>query len=199
MNFKPSYIIIGLLVIFGVMGCSKYNSFTTKNLEVQESWAKVQSSYQLRSDKINQLVESLKGEKKFEQETLQGVVSARAAATQVKVDPTNLTPEKLKEFQAAQSQMSGAFGRLLAVSESYPDLKTSQSFRMLNAEISETENKIKVARDRFNTTVKDFNRSIQTFPGNLFAGVFGFQPKGFFEAEAGAQNAPTNSLKTLSN
>ncbi|MFM2268899.1 MAG: hypothetical protein RL757_2340 [Bacteroidota bacterium] len=189
-------IIIAVLLCF--VGCSKYNGMTKNSLNVDESWGKVQSSYQLRADKIGALIETVKGEKKFEQETLMGVVNARASATGIKIDAANLTPEKLKEFEAAQANLQGSFSRLLAVSENYPTLKTSDAFRNLSSEISETENKIKFARDGFNKAVKEFNVSIMTFPSNLFAGMFGFHKKEMFSADQGAQTAPIDKLKELS-
>jgi LemA protein len=185
-KFLP-WIIIGALVLW-VIGA--YNGMVNKEQDANEAWANVESAYQRRMDLIPNLVNTVKGYANFEQETLTKVVEARASATQVKIDPTNLTPEKLQEFQQAQSGVSSALGRLLVVSENYPDLKANQNFLDLQAQLEGTENRINVSRNRFNETVKAFNTSIKRFPGNLIAGIFGFQAKGFFEAQDGAEKAP---------
>jgi LemA protein len=136
------------------------------------------------------LVNTVKGYANFEKETLTKVIEARASATQVKIDPTNLTPEKLAQFQQAQGGLSQALGRLMVVAEQYPDLKANQNFLDLQAQLEGTENRINVSRQRFNEAVQDYNSSIVTFPGNLVAMIGGFKEKGFFEAQAGAEKAP---------
>jgi len=151
----------------------------------------VETQYQRRADLIPNLVNTVKGYADFEQETLTGVVEARAKATSVQIDPTQLTPEKLAEFQQAQDQLSGALSRLLVTVEKYPDLKANQNFLELQAQLEGTENRISVARKKFNESVQGYNTSIRTFPNNLFAGWYGFVAKGYFEAAAGAENAPT--------
>ena len=162
----------------------------TLDENVKNKWANVQSDYQRRADLIPNLVSTVKGAANFEQETLTGVIEARAKATSVQVDPTNITPEKLAEFQQAQAGVSSALGRLLAVVENYPDLKANQNFRDLQAQLEGTENRIKVSRNDFNTAVQQYNSTVRTFPNNIFAGMFGFKAKEGFQAEAGAEKAP---------
>jgi LemA protein len=150
----------------------------------------VENQYQRRADLIPNLVETVKGYANFEQQTLTAVVEARAKATQVRVDPTNLTPEKIAEYNQAQGAVSSALGRLLAVSENYPDLKANQNFMDLQKQLEGTENRISVERKNFNDAVQDYNAYIRRFPTNLLVGIFGFSAKGYFESQEGAQNAP---------
>lgn len=185
-KFLP-WILVGVVLLWGI---SAYNGMVGKDQLANEAWANVESSYQRRMDLIPNLVNTVKGYATFEQETLTRVVEARASATQVKVDPSNLTPEKLREFQAAQTGVSSALGRLLAIAENYPDLKANQNFLDLQAQLEGTENRINVARNRFNETVRAYNSAIKRFPGNLIAGLGGFQAKAFFEAQEGAEKAP---------
>jgi LemA protein len=159
--------------------------------QVQAQWANVQNSYQRRSDQIPNLVNTVKGAANFEKTTLTQVVEARAKATSVQLSGDQLTPENIKRFQEAQSQLSSGLGRLLAVSENYPDLKANANFQELQAQIEGTENRINVERGKFNDITREYNTYIRSFPNNLFAGVFGFQPKPFFEADAASQKAPT--------
>lgn len=177
------------LVLLSQSSCG-YNSMVEKDAAVDAQWAKVQSSYQRRADLIPNLVNTVKGAANFEKSTLTAVMEARAKATSVQLSADQLTPENLQKFQAAQSQLSAGLGRLLAVSENYPDLKANQNFQDLSAEIAGTENRINVERNKFNDTVKDYNVYIRSFPNNIFAGWFGFEKKGFFAADAGSQNAP---------
>ena len=158
--------------------------------EVQKSWGDVENNYQRRSDLIPNLVNTVKGAANFEQNILIGIAEARAKATSIKVDANDLTPEKLKEFQASQGQLSMALGRLMSVVESYPDLKANQNFRELSAQLEGTENRITVARKDFNDAVKGFNAKVVTFPNNLLGGMFGFRAKGYFQATAGSEKAP---------
>ena len=153
-------------------------------------WANVESSYQRRSDLIPNLVNTVKGYAEHEQETFQAVVDARAKATQTVIDPSNISPEALAEYQAAQSGVSSALSRLLAVVENYPDLKANQNFLELQSQLEGTENRINVERNRFNEAVKIFNTTIKRFPQNIFAGIFGFSEKGYFKADVGSENAP---------
>jgi LemA protein len=189
MNFRKylPWIILAVLV-FWVVGA--YNGMVGKDQNSNEAWANVESSYQRRNDLIPNLVSTVKGYAAHEQETLTKVIEARASATQVKVDPSNITPAQLQQFQQAQAGVSSALGRLLAVAESYPDLKANQNFLDLQSQLEGTENRINVARNRFNETVREYNGTVKRFPGNLFAGMFGFQPKAFFEAQEGADKAP---------
>jgi len=184
-------IVLVVVALFLFMaGCNSYNKFVDQEEEVENAWSKVQSAYQRRADLIPNLVSTVKGVAEFEQKTLTDVVNARAKATSMTIDPTNLTPEKLLEFQQAQSQLSQSLGRLLVVSENYPQLKANQSFLELQAQLEGTENRIKVERDRFNDVVTTYNKSVRRFPAALFAGIFGFSQKAQFEAEASAQSAP---------
>ena len=192
MNSKTLTIIIILaaVVLIGGCGCSGYNGLVGQDENVKNAWNKVQSDYQRRADLIPNLVQTVKGEANFEQTTLQNVIAARASATQMKVDASNLTPEKLQQFQAAQGQLSSALGRLLAVSENYPNLRANDAFRGLQAQLEGTENRIKVSRNDFNDAVQTYNVKVRTFPMNIFAGLFGFHVKTGFQADAGSQNAP---------
>ncbi|MBN9298960.1 MAG: LemA family protein [Filimonas sp.] len=183
-------VIAALVLILGGCGCGGYNNMIKLDESVKSQWGKVQSEYQRRADLIPNLVSTVKGEANFEQTTLQNVIAARASATQVKIDPTNLTPEKIQEFQQAQGQLSQALGRLLMVTENYPTLRANDAFRGLQTQLEGTENRIKVARNDFNTSVQEYNSVIRRFPNTLFAGAFGFKPKGYFQAEAGSEKAP---------
>jgi LemA protein len=162
----------------------------TQDETVANAWNKVQSDYQRRSDLIPNLVNTVKGEANFEQGTLTKVIEARASATQMKVDAKDLTPEKLQQFQASQGQLSQALGRLLVVSENYPNLKANEAFRGLQAQLEGTENRIKVARNDFNDAILAYNVKVPSFPMNIFSGMFGFKAKEGFKAEAGAEKAP---------
>jgi len=184
-------IIVALALIFGFFGCSTYNGLVTKDTNVQEKWAQVQTQYQRRADLIPNLVNTVKGVAEFEKSTLQGVIEARAKATSIQLNPGDLTPENLQRFQQAQDQLGGSLSRLLAVAENYPQLRATTNFSELQAQLEGTENRIAVARNDFNGAVRDYNQSVRTFPANLFAGVFGFAQKGFFEASAASQQAPT--------
>lgn len=184
---------IVLVVLAGFLfmkGCSSYNTFVDKEENVENAWSKVQSAYQRRSDLIENLVATVKGAAQFEQKTLTDIANARAKATSVNIDPSNLTPEKMEQFQQAQSQLSQSLGRLLMVTENYPELKANQNFLELQSQLEGTENRVKVERDKFNDVVTDFNKSVRRFPNSLFAGMFGFSQKAQFEAEQSAQSAP---------
>ena len=183
-------IILAAVLVLGGCGCGQYNGLVQQDEAVKLAWNNVQSDYQRRADLIPNLVNTVKGEANFEQTTLTKVIEARASATQVKIDPTNLTPEKLQEFQQAQGQVSQALGRLLVVSEQYPNLRANDAFRGLQAQLEGTENRIKVARNDFNAAVQSYSVQIRKFPANLFAGIMGFKPRAGFAAEAGSQNAP---------
>ncbi len=189
-SLTTALVLIGLGLLLFVGGCSNYNTFVSMEEDVENAWAKVQSAYQRRADLIPNLVNTVKGYANFEQETLTKVVEARAKATSVNIDPNNITPEKLKEFQNAYGEMNSALSRLLVTVEKYPDLKANQNFLELQAQLEGTENRIKVERDNYNNVVTAYNKKIRRFPGNVFAGMFGFSQKAQFEAEAGAQNAP---------
>ena len=183
-------VLIGLGLILFAGGCNSYNNFVNIEEDVENEWGKVQSAYQRRADLIPNLVNTVKGVADFEKNTLTEVTQARARATSINIDPTNLTPEKMKEFQEAQSGLSQSLGRLLVVSENYPQLRASENFKELQVQLEGTENRIKVARDRYNDVVTDYNKKVRRFPGSLYAGIFGFDQKAQFEAEASAQEAP---------
>jgi LemA protein len=189
-------IIVGILFILVLWIFGSYNGLVTKEEGVSSQWADVESQYQRRADLIPNLVNTVKGYADFEQETLTRVIEARSNATSVKIDPTNLTPEKLAQFQQAQDGLGSALGRLLVVMEKYPDLKANQNFLDLQAQLEGTENRIQVARSRFNDAVNDYNRKVRSFPAVLIAGMFGFERKGYFEASAGSENAPTVDFST---
>jgi LemA protein len=183
--------IIAIILLFvGCGSCNTYNSMVSLDENVKAKWANVQSDYQRRNDLIPSLVNTVKGAANFEQETLTRVVEARAKATSVQVDPANLTPEKIAEFQQAQAGVSSALSRLLAVVEAYPDLKANQNFMDLQKQLEGTENRIKVSRNDFNTAVQEYNSSVRRFPNNIFAGMFGFRVKEGFRADPGAEKAP---------
>ncbi|MDN3551422.1 LemA family protein [Mucilaginibacter aquaedulcis] len=181
-----------ILIITAAMSLSScsYNSMVKMDENIKTKWAAVQSQYQRRSDLIPNLVNTVKGAANFEKSTLTAVVEARAKATSVQVDPTKLTPESIKAFQSAQGELSSALGRLLVVTENYPNLKTNENFLGLQAQIEGTENRIQVSRQDFNTAVQEFNTTIRSFPANITAKMFGFSEKGYFTAEPGADKAP---------
>lgn len=191
---KKTLIIIGIVVGIGILLYSmfggSYNSMVSKDENVQSAWAQVQNVYQRRSDLIPNLVETVKGYANFEKETLIGVVEARAKATSVNISPQNLSPDALKNFQQAQDGLSSALGRLMVVVEKYPELKANQNFLELQSQLEGTENRIAVERQRFNDVVKEYNQYIRSFPQNFLAGLYKFEKKGYFEAKAGAENAP---------
>ncbi|WP_264560473.1 LemA family protein [Flavobacterium sp. N2270] len=181
--------IIAVVVIFGMYSYVKgiNNTAVTLDQSVQEAWGNVNTSYQRRNDLIGNLVKTVKGAADFEKSTLEAVINARSKATSVTIDPTNISPEQLAQFNQAQSGVSSALSRLLVTVERYPDLKANQNFLKLQDELASTENQILTARTRFNEAVKPYNNHIKIFPNNLFAGMFGFKEKVYFEAVAGAE------------
>jgi len=191
---KTTIVVVVVLLLLGMYGCNTYNGLVGKDETVNSAWANVQSAYQRRADLIPNLVNTVKGAADFEKSTLTAVIEARAKATSIQLKPDQLTPENMQKFQAAQEQLSGSLARLLVSVEQYPNLKANQNFLELQAQLEGTENRIKVERDSFNKVVKDYNQSVRTFPSSLFAGMFGFAQKGYFEASKGAQTAPTVSF-----
>ena len=179
---------IGAVVIFGIYGWVKgiNNTAVVLNQNVEQSWGDVQTAYQRRNDLIGNLVNTVKGAADFEKSTLTAVIEARSKATSVKIDPANITPEQLAEFNKAQSGVSSSLSRLLVTVEAYPELKVNQNFLKLQDELASTENQILTARTRFNEAVKPYNSHIKTFPNSLFAGMFGFKEKAYFTAVEGA-------------
>lgn len=187
---KSSIILIVIAVLAVIWGVSAYNGLVTMDENVNTEWANVETQYQRRADLIPNLVNTVKGYAAHESETLESVIAARSKATQITIDPTNLTPEKLAEYQEAQGAVTSALGKLLAISESYPDLKANQNFLELQAQLEGTENRINEARRKFNNVAKEYNTAIRRFPKSLLAGMFGFDKRAYFEAAEGAQNAP---------
>ncbi|SFG72202.1 LemA family protein [Pontibacter chinhatensis] len=181
---------IGFIMISSLSSCG-YNTMVQKDENVEAQWANVQNAYQRRADLIPNLVNTVKGAANFEQETLTRVIEARAKATSVNISPDNLTPENIERFQQAQGELSSALSRLLVSVERYPELKANQNFLELQAQLEGTENRISVERRKFNESVQDYNSYIRSFPRNFIAGMFDFEKKGYFEAEASAQQAPT--------
>lgn len=191
---KKSTIILlaigGLLLLLVFNGCGSYNNMVNKQETVSSGWAQVENVYQRRSDLIPNLVNTVKGVANFEQKTLTDVINARASATQMKVDASKLSPEQISKFQSSQGELSQALGRLMVVAEQYPQLKATENFKELQSQLEGTENRIAVERGKFNEVVKDYNSYVRKFPQVLYAGIFGFDKKGYFEAEAGADKAP---------
>lgn len=184
-------LVIGVLILIMVGGTlTTYNGLIAKDEAVATAWGNIQSQYQRRADLIPNLVSTVKGYAKHESETLEIVMAARAKATQVTINSDNLTPEKLKQYQAAQGELSQALGRLMAVSENYPNLKANENFSELQAQLEGTENRINESRQIYNSAVQTYNVSVRRFPANIVAGMFGFDKKNQFEAEAGAEKAP---------
>ena len=194
MRSKGTIALVVLVVLLGLAGCgatSSYNSLVQSEEQVQTAWSNLQAQYQRRADLIPNLVETVQGAADFEKETLQAVTEARAKATSIQVTPGDLDdPQKLQQFQQAQSALGRSLGRLLAVSENYPKLQATQAFSDLQAQLEGTENRITVARRDFNQEVQQYNTKVRSFPTVLFAGIMGFQPRSAFEAEAGAEQAP---------
>ena len=183
-------IIVAVVAVIAIWAISGYNSLVGMDENVSNQWANVETQYQRRADLIPNLVNTVKGYAAHEKETLEGVIAARSQATQIKVDPTDLTPEKLAEYQKAQGQLATALGKLLAITENYPDLKANQNFLELQAQLEGTENRVNVARKNFNDAAKAYNTTIRRFPKNILAGMFGFDKRAYFEAAEGAEQAP---------
>ena len=182
-------IIIAVAAGFGLM--SSYNGLVKAETEIDSVWANVESSYQRRADLIPNLVNTVKGQANFEQQTLTNVIEARAKATQTKIDPSNLTEEQLNEFQQNQNQVGSALSRLLVTVEQYPQLKANEGFMNLQVQLEGTENRINVARNKFNEAARIYNEKVRQFPTKLAAMIFGFKAKPYFKSATGAENAPT--------
>ncbi len=194
MNKKGCLIIGGALVLIillvGGYLVGVYNSMVAKEQGVKQKWSQVENQYQRRTDLIPNLVNTVKGYAKHEKETLTEVIEARSKATSVNIDPTKLSPEAIKQFQAAQSGLSQALSKLMVVVERYPDLKANQNFLQLQAQLEGTENRIAVERKRYNEAVQEYNTYLKKFPNVIFARMFGFNEYPYFEAEKGAEKAP---------
>ena len=189
----------GLVVLIAVVAVvlgiffwfqGNYNNMVKMDEGVQAAWSQVENVYQRRADLIPNLVATVKGYATHEQQTLEGVISARSKATQITVDPQNLTSEELAKYQKAQGELGSALGKLLAITENYPDLKANQNFLELQAQLEGTENRITVERKKFNDVAREYNTTIRQFPKNIVAGMFGFEKKPYFEAQEGAHQAP---------
>lgn len=183
-----------VIVVLGIIIYSLTIGFNNTAIQKQEdarlTWSNVESSYQRRNDLISNLVRTVQGAAEFERGTLTDVIEARSRATSVNIDPTNITPDQLEQFQQAQGEVSGALSRLLVSVERYPELRATQNFQQLQSQLEGTENRINVARDRYNAAVTDYNTYIRTFPNSMFAGWFGFDPMVRYEADAGSEDAP---------
>lgn len=190
MRNKTLYIILGIAALLLIPGACNYNRFVNREETVSTAWGYVQSAYQRRADLIPNLVEVVSKAGTYEKSTLESVVKSRAEASKITLSADQLSEENLAKFQAAQSQISSGIGRLLAVAESYPTLQAVQGYRDLMVSLDETENRIKAERDKFNSAVKEYNVAVRRFPGNIFAGIFGFEKKAAFQADAGAEKAP---------
>ena len=187
---KSTIIIIVVVALLAIWGVSGYNGLVTMDENVSGQWSNVETQYHRRADLIPNLVNTVKGYASHEKETLEGVVEARSKATQMTVDANDLTPEKLAEYQKAQGAVTSALGKLLAITENYPDLKANENFKELQAQLEGTENRISVERKRFNDTARAYNTAIRTFPRNLLAGMFGLDKRPYLESEEGADKAP---------
>ncbi len=183
-------VILGVVLLIGAWFARVNNNLVPLDESVSAQWGNVESSYQRRADLIPNIVNTAKGYAQFEQETLTKVVEARSKATGITIDPSNITPEQLAQFQQAQSGLSSALSRLLAVFERYPDLKANENFKELINELERTENRINVERNRFNESAKALNSEIRMFPTSLAAGILGFNERAYFKADAGSENAP---------
>lgn len=182
-------IVIGALILFlGGCGCKSYNGLVTGDQSVQKAWSNVETNYQRRTDLYSSVIKTVEGSANFEKSTLREVIEARSKATAVNVDIND--PESLAKYQAAQGQLQSAFGRLMAIAEAYPDLKTTKAFQDFQTQIEGTENRINVARQDYNKAVEDYNLKVVRFPNNLFAKMFGFKEKAYYKADAGSEKAP---------
>ncbi len=183
-------VIIAVLAIIAMWGISAYNGLVSMDEGVQTKWADVETQYQRRADLIPNLVNTVKGYAAHESETLQAVVEARAKATSMNIDPSNMSAEQIANFQKAQDGVSSALGRLLVTVEKYPDLKANENFKELQAQLEGTENRISVARRDYNEAARKYNTTLRSFPKNILAGMFGFEKKAYFEAQEGSEQAP---------
>lgn len=182
------FVILGIIVILFFWGCNAYNSLIGVDQNVKTKWGNVETNYQRRTDLYNSVIKTIEGSANFEKSTLTEVIEARSKATQVKVDIND--PQTLEAYRNAQAGLQSAFGRLLAVAENYPDLKTTAAFQGFQTQIEGTENRINVARQDYNTAVQNYNLRVKTFPNNIFAGIFGYHEKAFYKSDPGSEKAP---------
>jgi len=189
-SFGTLGVVIAILAVLLIAGCGSYNGFVDGEENVEKAWADVETDYQRRADLVGNLVSTVKGAAEFEKSTLESVTQARARATSINIDASNLSAEQIQNFEAAQGQLSSGLGRLLATAENYPQLRATEGFRDLQAQLEGIENRIATSRKRFNESATSFNKQVRRFPGTVFASVFGFEEKPQFQAQAGAANAP---------
>jgi LemA protein len=186
---KLTLIVIGILILFlGGCGCSSYNGLIQVDQNVKTAWSNVETNYQRRMDLYNSVIKVIEGSANFEKSTLRDVINARANATKVQVNVNDSA--SLAQYQRAQGQLQSSFSRLMAVAESYPDLKTTQQFKDFQTQIEGTENRINVARRDFNAAVQEYNLKVKRFPNNIFAGIFGYHEKPYYKSDPGSENAP---------
>ena len=188
---KSTIILVAVIAALAMWAISAYNGMVKMDESVSTAWSNVENQYQRRTDLIPNLVNTVKGYAAHEKETFEAVVSARSKATQMTIDADNLTPEKLQQYQKAQGEIGAALGRLLAITENYPELKANENFKELQAQLEGTENRISVERRNFNEVARSYNTSIRTFPKTIIASICGFDKRPYFEAEEGANKAPT--------
>ncbi len=186
----PVLIILGLVLILGIWGCSGYNNLVKEDENVKKTWNNVESEYQKRYDLVDNLVNTVKGAAKFEQETLTQVIQARSKASSIQLNADQLTPENIQKFDQAQSELSGSLSRLLVTVERYPELKATQNFLQLQNQLEGIESDVKNSRRLFNESVNTYNTKVRSFPTNIFAGMFGFKSREGFKADQGAEKAP---------
>ncbi len=187
-------IVLALVLVLGGCGCNSYNGLVKGDQSVQTAWSNVETNYQRRTDLYNSVVKTIQGSANFEKSTLKEVMQARANATSVHVDVNN--PNSLAQYQQAQGQLQSAFGRLLAVAEAYPQLQTTKAFQDFQTQIEGTENRINIARKDYNDAVNSYNLQVRTFPNNIFSGLFHFQTKAYYKADAGSEKAPDINFDT---